>query len=690
MSSLNNFFYPSSICVAGVSTKEKSIGYELLNTIKSYGFNGSVFPVNPKADDVLGYKCYHLIEEISEQIDLAVIVVPKQFTESSVDSLLTKNVKSIILITAGFKETGKDGEELEKRILQKIKDAGARMLGPNCMGVINTLDEIKLNATFVAEKPETGTTGFLSQSGALGAAVLNSLRQSDIKFAHFISVGNKADINENDLLGFWQKDDNIKVMTFYLESFENGNEFIKYFMRGEITKPVIVLKAGRTESGMKAASSHTGALSSKDKVVDALLDQFGIIRADDLNELFNTAKGFENFILPKGNRIAVVTNAGGPAILCVDALENENLILAKFNDTTKRKLREIVNPEGSVDNPVDLLPGGTAENFKNVIEIISADKNVDAAISIFVEPVMVSPFEVIENINSIQSEKPIMQVAMPLPEFWEKYRRESVKKLPLFRNPEDPPKILSNMLFFASSQKKLNKNRKEFLRQLKGTSIKKNKFGSGFLGQKEIRKLCLDYKLPLIKSKAVKPDKLKDFKDDFYPIVLKGINKNVIHKTELNAVKLNIKNKKKLLQKASEIEKGFSREGFSVEEFLIQKFVPAKHELLLGGFRDPSFGPIILFGSGGKYVEIFDDVSIKSCYLSNDDVENMINSTSAGKILSGVRGETSADVNELKNIIKSCAKMMIENKNIVEFDLNPLIVSAEDKFVAVDIRVNLS
>ena len=290
MNSLNNFFYPKSICVVGASTKEKSIGYEILKTIKIYGYTGKVFPVNPKADNILGYPCCRSIDEVAGQIDLAIIVVPKQFAESSVDSLLNKNVKSIILITAGFKETGKDGEELEKQILKKIKEAGARILGPNCMGVINTLDETKLNATFVAEKPETGTIGFLSQSGALGAAVLNSLRETDIKFAHFISVGNKADINENDLLGFWQKDENIRVMTFYLESFESGSEFIKHFMRGEITKPVIVLKAGRTQSGMRAAASHTGALSSKDKVVDSLLNQFGIIRADNLNGLFNTAK----------------------------------------------------------------------------------------------------------------------------------------------------------------------------------------------------------------------------------------------------------------------------------------------------------------------------------------------------------------------------------------------------------------
>ncbi len=689
MSSLKNFFYPKSICVVGASTKEKSIGYELLKTIKIYGYTGKVFPVNPKADEVLGYQCHHSIEKINEPIDLAIVAVPKQFAEDSIDSLLRKGVKSIILITAGFKETGKEGEEVEKRIVEKIKLSGARMVGPNCMGVINTLDSTKLNATFVAEKPEVGTTGFLSQSGALGAAVLNSLRETDIKFAHFISVGNKADVSENDILYFWQNDNNINTLTFYLESFVNGHEFIKPFMLGEITKPTIVLKAGKTASGMKAASSHTGALSSKDKIVDALLKQFGIIRADNLNELFNTAKGLENFKLPKGNRVAVVTNAGGPAILCVDSLEKENLLLAKFSDETKKILREIVNPEGSVDNPVDLLPGGTAEVFKKVNEVVAADENVDAVISIFVEPVMVSPFNVIESVYSIKSEKPILQVVMPLPEFWSEYRINSQKKLPLFRNPEDPAKVLSNMLFFTSSQKRLNASRKEYLEQLKSKNGRKYKFSSGFLTQKEINILCRDYKLPTIKSKMVSSDNLKDFDDDFYPVVLKGINKKVIHKTEINAVKLNIKNKKELLQKAKEIKESFARSGYNVEKYMIQKYVKAKNELIIGGFRDPSFGPVIMFGTGGKYVEFLGDTAIKSAYASDDDIDSLVSSTTIEKILRGVRGETPAEIDDLKKIIKSSARMLIENKNIVEFDLNPLIVGEDNKHYAVDVRVRV-
>ncbi|MCL6098266.1 MAG: acetate--CoA ligase family protein [Bacteroidetes bacterium] len=688
MNSLQNFFYPKSVCIVGASTKEKSIGYEILKTIKVCGYTGKVFPVNPKAEEVLGYKCFRSADEIGSPIDLAIVVVPKQFAEDSIDSLLAKEVKSIVLITAGFKEIGNEGEEIEKRIVQKIKSAGARMVGPNCMGIINALDEIKLNATFVAEKPECGSTGFLSQSGALGAAVLNSLRETDIKLAHFISVGNKADVNETDILRFWQSDDNIKTLTFYLESFENGEEFIRPFITGAITKPVIVLKAGRTESGMKAASSHTGALSGKDKIVEALLNQFGVVRADDLKELFNTAKGFENFKMPKGNRVAVVTNAGGPAILCVDALEKEKLVLAKFGDETKKLLREIVHPEGSVNNPVDLLPVGTAEIFKRVNEIVAADQNVDAVISIFVEPVMVSPFEIIESVYSIKCEKPILQVAMPLPEFWDKYRKESVRKLPVFRNPEEPAEVLANMLFHVSSKEKLQKSRNEY-----GNLIKlkpaKNKFEPGFLSQKEIETICREYKFPLIKSKLVNPSGLEKISQSFFPLVLKGVNRNVIHKSELSAVKLNIGNKTELRRAAKEITKSFAGVGFEVEKFLVQQFVKPKHELLIGGFRDPSFGPIIMFGSGGKYVEVFNDNAIKSCYLSDQDIDGIINSTNIGKILRGVRGENPADIKELKRIIKACAVMMLENKNITEFDLNPLIVGGDNKYYAVDVRVKI-
>lgn len=684
---IKNFFYPRTICVAGASSKEKSIGYELLKTIKEYGYTGKVLPVNPKGGNVLGYDCYLTIEDIKEQIDMAIVMVPKQYAEESIDALLKKNVKSIILITAGFKEIGKEGEETERRIAQKIKNAGGRLTGPNCMGVINSLPCTKLNATFVAERPEVGSLGFLSQSGALGAAVLNSLRDTDIKFSHFISVGNKADINENDIQKFWQEDNNINVLTFYLESFVNGEEFIKPVIAGETTKPMIVLKAGKTSSGMKAASSHTGALSSRDKIVDALLKQFGIIRADDLNELFNTAKGFENFPIPAGNRVAVITNAGGPAILAVDAIETEGLKLAQLSDETKKKLREFVHPEGSVENPVDMLPGATAELYKKANEIAAADENVDAVVSIFVEPVMVKAMPVIEGINAIESPKPVLQVCMPLPEFWNTYRTESVTKKPAFRNPEDPAEIISNMLFYSNGRKKISENAEVYSSSLKPENTVKFNFASGFITPEEITAICGCYNIPLVQDCLVKPEDLHYFNKIEYPLVIKGINKNVIHKTEMSAVKLNIKDKDALITAAEEIKESFAKHNFEVDEFLIQPYIKTKHELLIGGFRDPSFGPVVMFGSGGKYVEVISDTVIKSAYLSDTDVDDMINATTIGKILHGVRGEAPCDVESLKKIIKSAAKMIAENKNLIEFDLNPLLVTEDNKFYAVDARI---
>lgn len=687
---IKNFFYPKSICLVGASTKEKSIGYELLHTISSYGYKGVLYPVNPKADSVLGYKCYKSIDEINDTIDLAIIVVPKQFVEGSVDQLLSKGVKSIVLITAGFRETGKEGADAEDRIVKKINDAGGHVVGPNCMGVINTLEDIKLNATFVAEKPETGKTGFLSQSGALGAAVLNSLRETDIKFAHFISVGNKADINENDLLRFWQQDENIKTITLYLESFVNGKEFIRPVIEGEITKPVIVLKAGKTAGGMKAASSHTGALSSRDKVVDAVLKQFGIIRVDNLNELFNTAKGFENFPLPKGNRIAVVTNAGGPGILAVDKLEREKLSLAEFTEETKAKLKEVVNPEGSINNPVDLLPGANAENYKRVNEIAAGDENVDAVISIFVEPVMVQPFDVVEAVSEIESDKPIFQVEMPLPEFWEKYRKESKKHLPLFRNPEDPAEVISNMLFYSKSKERIENGRAEYKRYFKSAPEAASGREEKFLTQKEINELAGKYDIPVIRNKLVKPGELNSLNGEMYPLVLKGINKKVVHKSELNAVRLNIRNKEELLKEAEAIERNFSKYMFEVEEFLIQPYIRIKHEVLIGGYRDPSFGPIIMFGTGGKYVEVVCDTAMRSAYLADADTENLIGDTVIGKILRGVRGEKPVDIAKIKSIVKASALMLCENDFISEFDFNPLGVSEDGEVFALDIRVRIS
>jgi len=677
----NSYFYPKSICVVGASSKPKSLGYELTKSIKQYGYKGKLFLINPKSDEVLGYKCYPTIEAVEEKIDLAIIMVPKQFVEESIKQLTDKGTKALILITAGFKETGKEGEKEEKRILELVKKSGARLVGPNCMGIINSRPDVKMNATFVAEEPQNGKMAFCSQSGAIGAAVLNSLRETDIRFSQFISVGNKADVTENDLLEFWEKDKNVSVITYYLESFEEGEKFLKYFIDEKVSKPVIILKGGRTTSGIKAASSHTGAMGSSDKVVNAVLNQFGIIRADDLNDMFNTAKGFEDFPMPEGNKIAVVTNAGGPAILTVDTLEKNNLSLAELTLETKSKLREIVHPQGSVNNPVDLLPGGTAEQFKQVNEILVEDKNVDAVISVFVEPIMVPAMPVIEGINEIESSKPIFQVVMPLPEFWDQYRKESKTKRPLFKRSEDPAVVIGNMLKFRN--KPDNKNR------LKAEKVKIEgiNFEAGrFLSQEDVIKVSEFYNIPIVKTQLLGYDDLK--KSDLqYPVVMKAVGEKIIHKSDLKGVVLNIKDKTELTKTADEMISNFKQKNLQLDSFLLQPFIHTKFELLVGGFRDPSFGPMIMFGSGGKYVEYIDDTVIRSAYLTNADIDEMINRTKIGKIIQGVRGEKPADLIRIKNTIKSVAQMMLNHREITECDLNPLVVTDDNNIFAVDIRI---
>ncbi len=679
-SNINKFFYPESLCIVGASGKKGNLGYELTSCVKTYGYTGKLFLVNPKTDEILGTKCHQSVQAINDNIDLAIVMVPKQFVEETLQQLLDKKVTSIILITAGFKETGKEGAAKELQIAEMVKSGGGRLVGPNCMGIINTFSGIKLNATFVAERPETGTMAFLSQSGAIGAAVLNSLRETDIRFGHFISVGNKADMSENDFLDYWQDDKNINVITFYLESFADGKKFIQKFIEDKITKPVIVLKGGRTKAGMKAASSHTGALGSSDKVVDSILKQFNLIRTNDLNQLFNTAKGFENFPLPKGNRIAVITNAGGPAILAVDSIEKHGLKLAELSGGTKKKLREIVHPEGSVNNPVDLLPGGTSDGYHNSIKLLLNDENVDAVISVFVEPIMVKALPVIELINSIKSDKPLLQTVMPLPEFWEEYRKNSKYKIPLFRNPEDPAVVLSNM--FNYSSKKIEQKR---LNPAKENQVK-FETKAGFLTGEKISEIAAIYKLPVVQSLYLRFEELRNCEIAF-PVVLKASGEGIVHKTELNAVRLDIKSRDELIREAEKMINDFKSKNINIELFLIQPFINMKHEILIGGFRDSDFGPMIMFGTGGKYVEVFEDTAMRSAYLADKDIDEMISETKMGKILNGVRGESPADIKKIKMVIKSVAQMMLDNEQITECDLNPLIVDENNNLFAVDIRI---
>ncbi len=686
--SLETLFYPKNICLLGASTKEKSIGYEILKCIKKGGYSNNVYPVNPKADEILGYKNYKTIAELPEDIDLCIVTIPKNIIWENLNELVKKNVKNIILITAGFREVGKEGKELEDKVLQMLKEKQIRMVGPNCMGIINTLSGSKLNATFVAEEPEKGAIAFASQSGALGAAILNSLRVSNISLGHFISMGNKADINENDLLKYWAKDVNINVITMYLESFVDGKEFIINSL--DCRKPILVLKSARSKAGQKAASSHTGALANSDDVVSNIFEQFGIIRVDTVDDLFNSAIMMDNLPVLKGKRIAIVTNSGGPGVICVDKLEKEGLELAQISDETKERIRAIIHPEGSANNPIDLLPNGDHIGFEKVTKLVLQDNNVDGVIVIFTEPIMVKPFEIVEAINSIDSEKPIVQVVFPLPEFWEKYKNESKYKKRLFKNVEDAVVVLKNSYKYYEGNNIKNEKLEDsnFIKKLemyKKYSLTKTLNGK-YLNFEKSYNLLKKYELPVVPTEILSYDKLENLSIDF-PVVLKAYGENIIHKSDIGGVVLNIKSINELKEKADYIKQQGEKFKLRIDEFIVQKFVKINQEILIGGYSDHSFGPMLMFGSGGKYVEVFNDVQLRSSLLSLNEIKDMVSSTKIGKILSGIRGEKSMNLNLIYEIIDKISFMLLNENNILELDFNPITYVNENELTILDWRI---
>lgn len=697
---LSNFFYPENVLLIGASSKPKSIGYEILKSIINFGFKGKVFVVNPKSDEILGIKCNRTIEEIDEKISLAIILVPKNLVFDALKSCASKQIKNVVVITAGFREVGDEGAELEKQITEFARANGIRLIGPNCMGLINTDENVRLNATFAAEVPHYSPVSFLSQSGALAAAVLNTISLTGYSFGQFASIGNKADVNENDLLEFWWKDEKTKVITMYLESFEDGRKFFDLANRVTREKPVIVLKAARTKSGSSAASSHTGALATQDDIVDSALIQSGCIRVNTIEEMFETANSILNLKKINGRRVAVLTNAGGPAILCVDKIEKQELEVAELNETTKSKLREILHPEASIKNPVDMLPGADANIYRIAVKILSEDESVDSIIAIFVEPVMIDAFDVIFQLAEEQriNPKPILIVTFPLPHFWQNWKQNGIKDAVILKSVELAPVIIKN-LYYYHSRKNTQKEFTDYLsvksRKIISKVIREAKNNSAeqvFLTSKECHKIFSSLKLPIAKSKFFKTRKelIKIASNFNYPCVLKISSRKYTHKSDVGGVILNIPDKKTLLKLFDELQSGLQKRKLinSIDEFELQEFFAGDFEVIIGAYRDRTFGPSVLFGSGGKLVEIIDDKNLRLAPISINDALAMIEDSKIYPLLRGYRDFEKTDIKLLAELLVKISQLIYEFDEIAEMDLNPVMIKG-NKIKIVDYRVRI-
>ena len=696
----NKFFYPKSIAVVGASSKEGTLGYELLGNLLKFGYKGKLYPINPKADTIHDLKCYKSLSDIEDAVDLAVIMLGKNFVLQSIDECKDKNIDSVIVITAGFKEVGEEGVTLEQDLMSKVKKYGMRLVGPNCMGIINTKSDVLMNGTFIKGTPVAGGIGFVSQSGALGAAVLKIIEKFDIGFSQFLSIGNKADVSENDLIEYWKTNKDVGVITAYLESFSDSKEFLNICRDVTKHKPVIAIKAARTSAGMKAASSHTGALASADTIAQTLFEQSGVIRVDSVEDMFNLAKAFDRAKLPAGNRVGILTNAGGPAILTVDEADKCVLDVVNLSENTKSKLREIVLPEASVNNPVDLLPPANAQVYGKAAEIMLADENVDAGILILGPPLMYDTVEITKNLCEAanKSGKCAIVVVMSQDEIIADVAKVAPERPPVFNSAEKAAWAIGEMLKYKKHKETQDGVVKKFNVNSKGVKsiIKKYKTGNVYLDFNDVYDILNHYEMPIVETKISRnvQHSIYDANQIGFPVVAKVFGRELVHKSDVGGVVLNIQDEEELINVESRIIAGLKEKGIDskLEGFILQPFTKIEDgvETILGAFEDKQAGHLLMFGLGGIFVEVFKDVKFRVAPLTDFDAQSMIKSIKSYEILKGIRGKKSVDIDFIEENLLKLSQLVTDFPEFSEIDLNPFVFSPNrNKSKILDARIKL-
>jgi len=700
---LDAIFRPRSVAVIGASRDRTSIGREILHNIIEYEFNGTVFPVNPKATTVHSLKCYPDIESIPDPIDLAVIVVPRQHVSAVVDQCGRKGVKGAVVITAGFKEVGGEGIRREAELLEKVRGYGMRLVGPNCMGVVNTDPDVRLNATFAKAMPLAGNAagriGFISQSGALGEAILANARDLNLGISMFASTGNKADISGNDLLEYWENDPSVSIILMYLESFGNPDKFTQLARRITRKKPILAVKAGRTTSGARAANTHTGSMAGLDVAVDSLLGQCGVIRAATIEEMFVYAQTISKQPTPAGGRIGIVTNAGGPGILAADACENLGLSLPQLAEGSLEALRKVLPPEGTPANPIDLIASAGPDRYAPAVRIALEDPGIDALIVIFVSPIMIDAHAVARAIVSSAASyagppKPIVTCFMGKVGWEEGIRELEGNGIPVYRFPELAAEGIAAGVRYRSIL-----SRKEGAPVTFDVDREKAAAGTGSaagegreaLSILEARDLLEAYGIPFTPCRHVSsPAEAIAFGlEAGYPIVLKADSPGIVHKTEHKAVRLDLRNGDEAGAAFADLQR-ILKQVDPGAAILAQKMIKGGKEVILGAFHDPQFGPVGMFGLGGIYVEVLKDVSFKVLPITDQDASEMIRAIRGYPLLSGVRGEAPVDIASLERMLLRMSQLVMEREEIESLDINPFIIRGEgEASMAVDARVRL-
>ena len=696
-SSLSPFFNPKGVAIIGASASPSKLSFGILKNMTLSGFEGKIYPVNPKADEILGLKSYPDILSVPDPVELAVISLPVAMIAGVLADCGKRGVKAVVVISGGFKELGAEGEALENQLVEIAHQSGIRMIGPNCVGTMDLYSG--LNTTFINGVPAKGGIGFISQSGAIAGGVVDFVKSKGIGFSSFASLGNEADITETDVIEYMGQDPNVKVIAAYVEMIKDGQQFIEIARKVSCKKPIVIIKAGKTGAGARAVSSHTGSLAGSYTAYQAAFEQSGVIEVQSVAELFDVACAFDFQPLPKGKRAAILTNAGGPAALASDSLASNGLQLVDLSAETVSALRKFLNPSAQVSNPVDMLGGAEPQEYRLSLENILKDPHVDIVFPILVPQALVNTVEVAKAIleTSQKTDKPVITCIMGDDSVGDARLILHASRVPMFVYPESLGIVTGAMIRYAEWQKN------EFevpvipanIDPHQAQTIFKNAKGQGSMGESQARPLLQAYGIPIVQGgdakTGVQAAKIAD--EIGYPVVMKIISPQILHKSDAGGIRLNLSSSSEVVQAFAEMTSQIAKNDpeATIEGVLIEKMMSQGQEVIVGMRRDPSFGPLMMFGLGGIYVELFKDVAFRVTPLTKHQVIEMIHSTRAEKLLSGYRGQPVADMEAVVDVILRLSQLAIDFPEIAEIEINPLSVFSQGQgAVALDARVILS
>lgn len=697
---IDTILSPKSIAVVGASVDTEKIGSVILKNLIEDEYNGRIYPINPKYEELQGRKTYPTILDVQDDIDLVCIAIPRQFVEDVVEQCVTKKVKSVVIISAGFKEVGTEGKALEERITDKLKGAGIRLIGPNCLGYINNRN--KINVSFAKENPGNGDIAFISQSGAFCSAILDMASEKGLGFSHIVSVGNKADINENELLPSMIADNSIKAIAIYLEEFTDGKEFVSIVQRSK--KPILIIAPGSSEKSREAISSHTGSLASSYDTTIAAIKKANLILAENSEELFKLMELVESEKLPKGNRLAMVSNAGGPGIIAVDRAEKEGLEVVDFGEKTFQKLIKELPEESNISNPIDVLGDARSDRYSVAINTVLDDVDVDVVV-VLLTPQLVTDIEgtaeVVTDISK-RTSKPIYSCFLGGRNIKSGVRILEQAKCPVFNDIQECMHLISKLVTFETSKEKRKHISAEEFK-------KKGKYYSDVLEytkEEDINVLPDDLAMSIMEEfkidipKQIVTSSLeqgRDFASLHFPVAIKATAEDLAHKTDFKGLFLDIRTIGEFEEKFEELRETISKiTGNTAPNILVQEMIDGKLEMFIGANREGSsdiyekqglgFGHLLAVGKGGIFTEVYRDIKHILLPEKTDIVDAILSETKVSRIIDGYRGKPRLAREKLIDLIMKIQGMLITYPQIVSMDINPVMMT-ENRAVVVDVKL---